>query len=184
MGISRITTVSAKMGMPRMAELKAMAQIMFFSPTRPTAHLVMRTAAPVFSRMVPMVQPRKMMMATLLIVPEKPLLMVPSMSCQGVPRAMAATMAAIRMPIAALTLNLEIRTIIRTITAANTTNTYPVVITILHSSICFVTGLPASGGPCSLRARRPKTHALPPGAPRLAAITLPPALEFMPLPEE
>lgn len=126
MGIRRITTVSAQIGIPRMAELNAMAHIMCFSPTRPMAHLVMRMAAPVFSRTVPMVQPRKITMATLLIVPEKPLLMVPSISCHGVPRAMARINADKRIPMAALTLHLEISTIIRTITSANTINTYDV----------------------------------------------------------
>ena len=126
MGIRRITTVSAQMGIPRMAELRAMAQIMCFSPTRPMAHLVIRMAAPVFSSTVPMVQPKKITMATLLMVLEKPLLMVPSMSCQGVPRAMARINADRRIPMAALTLHLEISTIIKTITRANTISTYDV----------------------------------------------------------
>ena len=99
-GISRITTVSAKIGIPRIAELSAMAQMIFFSPTRSIAHFVMRTAAPVFSNTVPMAHPRKITIATLLIVPEKPPLIVPSISCHGVFSAMARTNAAKLRPAA------------------------------------------------------------------------------------
>ena len=125
-GISRITTVSAQIGIPRIAELSAMAQIMFLSPNRSMAHFVMRTAAPVFSNTVPMVHPRKITIATLLIVPEKPPLIVPSISCHGVFSAMARTNAAIRIPIAAFTLHLEIKKIIKTMAIAKTISTYDV----------------------------------------------------------
>lgn len=62
-------------------------------------------------------------MATLLIVPENPPLIVLSMSCQGVFKAIAKIMAEIRIPIAALTLHLDIINIINIITNANTHNT-------------------------------------------------------------
>ena len=140
MGINRMTTVSAKIGMPRIKELRAMAQIMFFSPTSLMAHLVIRTAAPVFSRTVPMVHPRKMTIATLLMVPEKPLFMVPSISAHGVPSAIASIRAAIRIPIAALTLHLEMRKIINRITSAKTISTYDVDIKPTLPNLYFTVG--------------------------------------------
>ena len=81
-----------------MNDASAMPQMMFFSPQTLMAHFVMRMAAPVFSRTVPIVHPRKMTIATLLMVPENPLLIVPSIFSHGVPSPIARTIAAIRMP--------------------------------------------------------------------------------------
>ena len=122
-GIRRITTVSAKIGIPRIAELSAMAQIIFFSPTRLIAHLVILIAAPVFSRTVPMVHPRTITIATLLMVPENPLLMVLSIFSHGVLSATERIKAETRIPIAAFTLHFEIRMIINAITTAKTIST-------------------------------------------------------------
>ena len=97
-----------------------MAQMMFLSPNRSIAHFVMRTAAPVFSNTVPIAHPRKITIATLLMVPEKPPLMVLSISCHGVFNAMARTSAAIRIPNAAFTLHFEIKKIINAIAITKT----------------------------------------------------------------
>ena len=66
-----MTTVSAQIGIPRMNDASAIPHMMFFSPQTLMAHFVMRMAAPVFSRTVPIVHPRKITIATLLMVPEK-----------------------------------------------------------------------------------------------------------------
>ena len=106
-----------------MNDASAIPHMMFFSPQTLIAHFVMRMAAPVFSSTVPIVHPRNMTIATLLIVPENPLLIVPSIFSHGVPRPMARTIAAIRMPNPACSLYLDISTIISTMTIAKTANT-------------------------------------------------------------
>ena len=87
-----------------------------------------------------MVHPRKMTIATLLMVPEKPLFMVPSISAHGVPSAIASIRAAIRIPIAALTLHLEMRKIINRITSAKTISTYDVDIKPTLPNLYFTAG--------------------------------------------
>ena len=85
MGMSRMTTVSAQIGMPRMAEASRMAQSTRFSPKSLTVALVMLTAAPVSSRTLPRMHPSTMTMAMLFSVSDMPLLMMPSILSHGVP---------------------------------------------------------------------------------------------------
>lgn len=62
-----------------------MATTLFFLPTSFRMVLAMVSAAPVFSRMVPMMVPHRMTMPMLVMMPPKPFLMVPTMSA-GVSR--------------------------------------------------------------------------------------------------
>lgn len=123
MGMSRMTTVSAQIGMPRMAEASRMAQSTRFSPKSLTVALVMLMAAPVSSRTLPRMHPSTMTMAMLFSVSAMPLLMMPSILSHGVPMDMARMMVATRILVTGWIFHFEMKSIISKIQTAKATNT-------------------------------------------------------------
>ena len=139
MGINRMTTVSAKIGMPRIKELRAMAHHVLlsnqlngpFSNTHSRACFLQDSAHGASKEDDD---------CHAFDGSEKPLFMVPQSQPMGFPVQLPVSGAAIRIPIAALTLHLEMRKIINRITSAKTISTYDVDIKPTLPNLYFTAG--------------------------------------------